>query len=174
MSELARRYAKALYLSGGDEGELRRTAAALEDCPPLWEALVSPAVSPDEKQAVLRRLPVLSGQTLLTDFFQLLARKGRLALLPDILAEYHALVLEGRNAAKCVMTCVHAPDPRRQEEIKSMLCRLHHKSEVELEIRLDPSLVGGFTLEIEGITYDKSVRGQLRELTQQLQVRRMV
>ena len=174
MSELARRYAKALYLSGGEEEPLRQTAAALEDCPPLWEALVSPAVSPDEKQAVLRRLPALSGQPLLAQFFQLLARKGRLPLLPDILAEFHALTLEGRNAARCVMTCVHAPDPRRQEEIKSMLCKLHHKSDIELEIRLDPSLVGGFTLDIDGVTYDKSVRGQLRELTQQLQVRRMV
>ena len=35
------------------------------------------------------------------------------------------------------------------------------------------SLLGGFTLELEGVTYDKSVRGALAGLTRQLEERRM-
>ena len=38
---------------------------------------------------------------------------------------------------------------------------------------MDPSLLGGFTLELEGVTYDKSVRGALAGLTRQLEERRM-
>lgn len=41
------------------------------------------------------------------------------------------------------------------------------------EIRIDPSLLGGFTLELEGVTYDKSVRGALAGLSRQLEERRM-
>ena len=41
------------------------------------------------------------------------------------------------------------------------------------DVRMDPSLLGGFTLELEGVTYDKSVRGALAGLTRQLEERRM-
>ena len=53
------------------------------------------------------------------------------------------------------------------------LCRLHHKQDVEFEVRTDPALLGGFTLEIEGMRYDKSVRGALAGLARQLEERRM-
>ena len=62
---------------------------------------------------------------------------------------------------------------RALEQLKKALCRLHHKKDVVFEIRTDPSLLGGFTLEIEGVTYDKSVRGALAGLTRQLEERRM-
>ena len=38
---------------------------------------------------------------------------------------------------------------------------------------MEPALLGGFTLTIEGVTYDKSVRGALADLKRQLEARRM-
>ena len=47
--------------------------------------------------------------------------------------------------------------------------------DVELDVPLvvESALLGGFTLDIEGVTYDKSVRGALRRLGRQLEERRM-
>ena len=59
------------------------------------------------------------------------------------------------------------------EKLKKALCRLHKKKDIVFDIRTDPSLVGGFTLELEGVTYDKSVRGALSGLSRQLEERRM-
>ena len=174
MNQLAERYARALFLVTRGEEDLREVCDLLTGTPALWDALVSPAVSVAEKQAVLDRLPQLSGRPVLLHFTKLLAEKGRMALLPDIVTAFSALILELRNAATCVMTCVRPPRAEEQARIKEMLCKLHGKSEVLLDIRIDPTLLGGFLLEIEGVTYDKSVCGQLRRLSRHLQERRMV
>ncbi|MEA4932347.1 MAG: ATP synthase F1 subunit delta, partial [Lawsonibacter sp.] len=98
-----------------------------------------------------------------------LTQRGRMSLLPEILQEYHVLDLREKNAAECVMTCVREPDAGRQEQIKAALCKLHHKSEVRLTIRLDPELLGGFILNMEGMTYDRSIRGELLALARHLE-----
>lgn len=169
MSEPARRYAEALYGLFPDEARLRKAADALQAVPELWEALTSPAVRPDDKGRILSRLPAASDPPELISFFDLLAQRGRMALLPDILQEFHALDLRAKNAAECVMTCVRVPDAGRQEQIKAALCKLHHKSEVRLIIRTDPGLLGGFVLNIEGVTYDRSVYGELLALSRHLE-----
>ena len=83
MSELARRYAEALYDLSPDEEPLRATAQAMMADEALWEALRSPAVQAWEKTRILDRLPVLDGRGLLLNFYRLLAEKGRMALLPE-------------------------------------------------------------------------------------------
>ncbi len=173
MNELARRYAEALYAVSPDEETLQATAQAMMADAPLWEALCSPAVQAWEKERVLDRLPILDGHGLLMRFYRLLAEKGRMTLLPDILEAFHDKALAQRGAVRCRLTCVRVPDEAEQEKLKQALCRLHHKADVVFEIRIDPSLLGGFTLELEGVTYDKSVRGALRRLGRQLEERRM-
>lgn len=172
MNELARRYAQALYQVSPDEHALRITAQGLLETTAVWESLCSPAVQAEEKQRLLARLPGLSSHATLLRFYQLLARKGRMPILPLVLEAFHEKVLQKENAARCVMTCVHVPDQMEQEQICALLCRLHQKTAVHLEIRTDPSLLGGFTLELEGVTYDKSVRGALAGLARQLEERR--
>ena len=54
------------------------------------------------------------------------------------------------------------------------LCRLHQKQEIQFKFVIEPELLGGFLLELDGITYDKSVRGVLRGLAGQMKERRMV
>ena len=174
MSELARRYARALYECAPEERPLHDTADALMACAPLWEALCSPAVRREEKCRVLDRLPLLEGQEYLLRFYRLLARKGRMALLPQIVAAFDDCVLEEKESARCVLTCTHLPDAREVEQLRRAMCRLHHKKDVIFDIRRDPSLLGGFVLEMEGVTYDKSVRGALRDLTRQLEERQAV
>lgn len=173
MNELARRYAEALYDLSPDEEALRTTAQAMMADAALWESLRSPAVQAWEKARILARLPVLSGRGVLLRFYQLLASKGRMALLPDILEAFHDKALAQRGAARCRLTCVRVPRKEEQEKLRQALCRLHHKQDVVFDVRINPSLLGGFTLEIQGVTYDKSVRGALAGLTRQLEERRM-
>lgn len=173
MNELARRYAEALYQISPNEDALDSTAQVLMEDAPLWESLHSPAIQAWEKERVLARLPQLDGHGLLLRFYCLLAQKGRMALLPDILDAFHDKALAQRGAVRCRMTCVRAPGQAELEKLKKALCRLHHKQDMEFDVRIDPSLLGGFTLEIEGVTYDKSVRGALVGLTRQLEERRM-
>ena len=173
MSELAARYAKALYSVGPDEGTLQETARAMMEDAELWEALCSPAVQPGEKKRVLLRLPLLDGHIILQRFYGLLAEKGRMELLPEIITAFEDQDLAAHGKARCVMTCAHEPEQAELDKLREALCKLHQKSDILFEIRVDPALVGGFTLEIGGMTYDKSVRGALAGLSRQLEERRM-
>lgn len=168
MSVLAERYAGALFALGGTDVDLDAVTDFLTGNAPLWEALCSPAVTPEEKCRVLSRLPVIADRPLIGRFCTLLARKGRFPLLSEISSALRARMLEARNAAVCVMRCVRPPDEAERAALCKALCRLHQKSEVLLDIRTDPGLLGGFTLQIEGVVYDKSVRGHLTALAQQL------
>ena len=173
MNELARRYAEALYELSPDEETLSATAQTLMADAALWEALCSPAVQAWEKVQILNRLPLLDGHHLLRNFYGLLARKGRMALLPEILEAFSLRALEQRGAARCRLTCVRVPGAAELEQLKTALCKLHHKTDVVFDVHTDPNLLGGFTLEIDGVTYDKSVRGALSGLSRQLEERRM-
>lgn len=85
----------------------------------LWESLRSPAVQAWEKEHILARLPVLEGHGLLLRFYCLLAEKGRMALLPDILEAFHDKALARRGAARCRLTCVRVPRGRGAGEAPS-------------------------------------------------------
>ena len=147
MGELADRYAQAFLEAGGDGAELARCARQLEKEPVLWEALCSPAVTPEEKGRVLARLPEVAPPGPAGRLLTLMAEKERLPLLPQVVQSARRLQL-GR--------------------LKETLCRLHRLKKVELEVRVDPSLLGGLRLELQGVTYDKSVRGGLDALARTL------
>ena len=173
MSDLARRYAQALYGLTDDEEALRRTAGALMENTALWSVLRSPAVRAEEKERILARLPDLEDCETLLHFYQLLAVKGRMDLLPEILDAFQDLALAQRDCARCVLTCARPLEAAELSKLRLALCRLHHKRDILFDVRMDPSLLGGFTLELEGVTSDKSVRGALAGLTRQLEERRM-
>ena len=42
-----------------------------------------------------------------------------------------------------------------------------------MDVHVDPALLGGFTLTLEGVTYDKSVRGALEGIRRRMEERRM-
>ena len=168
MGELADRYAQAFLEAGGRDSELAHCAQQLMDEPVLWSALISPAVEPDEKVRVLTRLPDLASPGPAGRLLCLMARKGRLPLLPEVVQSAHVLALEREGGALCRLTCARPLPPEQQERLKRALCRLHRLKRVELEEQVDPALLGGFRLELQGVTYDKSVRGGLTALARTL------
>ena len=170
MSELVRRYAQALYELTQDEKGFDESAKSLYENKELWSALVDPTVRPAEKQRVLDRVRPEACPPVVGRFFRLLTDKGRMELLPQIVTEFRLLALAGKNSAQCVLTCVRVPDEQQLEAIKKRLCALHHKASVELVLRQDPALLGGFVVDMEGVRYDQRVRGRLNGLSRKLQV----
>ena len=170
MGALADCYARAFLEAGGDPEALALTVRQLEEQPALWEALVSPAVQPGEKERVLSRLegdcasPVLG-------LLRVMVRKDRVPLLSEASAAARRLALESGGGAVCVVTCARPLPQKQLEQIRAALCRRHHLNRVELEVRIDPGLLGGFRLELGRVTYDKSVRGGLDELARTLRER---
>ena len=169
MRTLETRYALALFELIRDEEGLQAAAALLQKEPSLWQALNDPCVPRAEKDRVLCRL--LQGRVapVLLSFFRLLSQRERLPLLPAILKSYHLLCLKAENGAQALYRCAREPDTSDLARVGEALKRRHGLSKIEFQVELDPGLLGGFVLQLQGITYDKSVRGMLQGLRRSLQ-----
>ena len=158
MGELADRYAQAFLEAGGDGTELEHCARQLE----------KESVLPEEKGRVLARLPELAPPDPVGRLLTLMAEKERLPLLPQVVQSARRLALEREGGALGTVTCARPLTEDQLGRLKETLCRLHRLKKVELEMRVDPALLGGLRLELQGVTYDKSVRGGLDALARTL------
>lgn len=168
MNHVARRYAQALFDCQIPEDTLCSIADEIMGIPALWDALNNPSFRTEEKLSVVKSLPLLAKEDKIRHFFCLLLESKRLPILRDILAEFHEVNLVAISATECHMTCLTIPQKEQQDKICAMLCKIHHKENVRLIFHIDPAILGGFILEIDGITYDRSVRGSIKDLSRYL------
>ncbi len=170
MTELIQRYAAALYdLAQTDNMGLTGAAQELLEQEQLWKVLTSSAVQVEEKKELIRSAAPLAGLEPLKAFLCLLAEEGHLDLFPYILEEVHQLELAADGGAVCVMTCAHKPDQAALDDVRRAVCRLRNLDRVVLQVKIDPELLGGFVLEVQGVTYDRSVKGRLERLAKGLE-----
>ena len=135
----------------------------------LWTALQSKAVSPAEKKQMLADAAELDGQDALKAFLGLVAEADAMTELPAIMAEYSRLALAAQGGVECQVTCARQPDEATQTAIREAVCKLRGATNAVLEIKIDPSILGGFVLDVDGVTYDRSVKGRLDRLARGMQ-----
>ena len=170
MSETTQRYAAALYGAAGDDAKAVRAAAeALMADKSLWNALQSRAVTLAEKKQLLAGAAPLDGQDALKAFLGILAEADALEELPAVLAEYSRLALAAQGGVECRVTCARQPDEATQDAIRRAVCKLRGAKNAVLEITIDPYILGGFVLDVDGVTYDRSVRGRLDRMARGMQ-----
>ena len=129
---------------------------------------LQPRCDPGGEGAVLARLPEVAPPGPAGRLLTLMAEKERLPLLPQVVQSARRLALEREGGALGTVTCARPLTEDQLGRLKETLCRLHRLKKVELEVRVDPALLGGLRLELQGVTYDKSVRGGLDALARTL------
>lgn len=169
MSEMTQRYAAALLeAAGSDAPAVRAAGDALLADTARWNALTSPAATPAEKQQLLADAPMLAGCDALKAFLNILADADALADLPAILAEFSRLALAAQGGVACRVTCARQPDEATQQTICKAACKLCGADNAVLDIHIDPAILGGFVLDVNGLTYDYSVKSRLERLARGL------
>lgn len=170
MKEISKEYAAALFELGCESGEEQALMEALENIKALFEqtpdymALVSsPAVPLNERLAALGEC--LEGRFAehAVSFVLLLCEKGRMRSFFECVEEYRRL-LDAKNAR----TVAHVTSAAELTEAqkRSLVERLERTSgaKVTLECEIDPSLIGGAIVKMDGRIMDGSVRRRLLEI----------
>ena len=97
----------------------------------------------------------------------LMLRRGRIEQLPRVAAEYRRLdnARQGITLATATSAAPLSPD-----EVQALTARMEQLTggRVELDLRTDPSLLGGLVVRIGDRLIDGSVRGRLERLRNQL------
>ncbi len=170
-AKIARRYAKGLLLLCDERGDgetvratLKQLDAVLQSQADALSFLTNPS-QPNEirKKVLIAALEALQANPTARDFAQLLLDKGRLDQLHGIVKEFD-LLLDARSGrvqaqVRSAATLSAQATSRLQTTLRALLGK-----EVQLETAVDPSLLGGFVVEVGNTVYDASVRNQLNRL----------
>lgn len=134
----------------------------------LGAALASPVFSAEERKGVVAAvLAAEGGHPLTRNFLFLVADRGRLGLLPEILDLVTALLDTRAGRVRVEVRTVEALSPELAAEIKAAFEKSTGKT-VLLETRLDPTLLGGLVARLGGRVYDASLRTRLEDLKHRL------
>ena len=172
---LARRYAKAIFEIGSQQGDLtklgqdvRSLANAMTTSKELETALSNPAIRrSDRKKVIDGLLSAIGVQTASRNLVYILLEGERMSSLPAISRELDRMIEEkaGRVAAEIVSA--KPLDPNQVSQITVALEKLSGKK-VSVTTRQDPELLGGVVARVGDTIYDGSLRTQLRTLRDEL------
>jgi len=164
MTQQAMNFAKAIFDLNISEEHIENAKDIIMANKELYEALSNPAVKNSEKHSVIDKI----FDKEIRNFLKVLCDYNSMNQISQIFDAYDAIVLEGKNIIRATITFVIRPDNNQLEKIKEFLCSKYNKADVLLELKEDPSLIGGFILTVGDTMYDKSIRGSLSSLSKTL------
>lgn len=144
------------------EGQIFSFGEALSGSPELQLTLTNAAFSSDRKAALLHSLldgkvGPDTGELLVHALTHLRGRRG-----DSVIAELTALAAEQRNRAVADVRAARDLDSEQRRRLSAALGRLVGRP-VQLNVAVDPSLVGGASVQVGGRVYDGTVIARLAE-----------
>lgn len=173
-STTALRYAEAAFAVAGEAGSVQQwnrdleLAARVLSAPQTLEVFRKPEIPRSDKLAILPQiLPTIRPEVL--NLLQLLTIRDRVALLPQVRAEFVRLDREARGVVEAEVTVAREYDSGERGEIQQRLAAATGK-QVELRLRVEPRILGGIVVRIGDRLIDGSVSGRLQRLRHEMAV----
>ncbi|MBD1850223.1 ATP synthase F1 subunit delta [Leptolyngbya sp. FACHB-711] len=170
-TEIAEPYAQALMSIAQSQDLVDRFSedansllAALKESDDLNLLLSNPFFKADQKKAVLRQIAGDQLHPYLTNFLMLLVDRGRIVFLPEVLNQFKELVRKLKQTVLAEVTSAVELNEGQQEAIREKVKGMTQAQQVELDIRIDPDLMGGVIIKVGSQVVDASLRGQLRRI----------
>ena len=171
----ARRYARALLDVALEKGEAEALRAELAGMvaliaahPDLKALLANPAVSVERKKKLVGAVAARArASDILTRLLAIMGERDRLDLLPMVEAAYAKLWNAHRGVVAAEAVSAVPLDETQTRAVEGALGKATGKG-VDLKSRVDPRLLGGMLVKMEGRTYDGSVRARLLALRRTL------
>ena len=162
------RYASALFELARDERQLDAVAEALnqfdgllKESADLRRLVRSPVFSAGEQEAAISAILEKAGITgLAANFIRLSAANRRLFALPGMIAAFRSLVQDSKGIVRAEVRVAERPSDAVIEEIKASL-RDIAKADVDINLVIDPSLIGGLVVKMGSRMVDASLKTKL-------------
>ena len=136
---------------------------------PLGRVLSNPAIPVQKKRALVQALIARAGalSPIVAKLLALMADRDRLILMPDVVRSYENRLMDHAQVVRAEVVTATALPSDRLQSLQEGLARATGR-QVQLEHRVDPSLVGGAIARVGSTVFDGSVTTQLAKLKQQL------
>lgn len=168
----AKRYAQAVFEIAKEKKEMDRwradlqRTAALASLPELAEVMDNPRFSFEDKSRFISQ-QIQNINPLILNFLYLLISKGKFGLLPDIAAEYQRLLDRSQGIERAEITTAVAMSDAEMSTLAGHLSSLTGKK-IKMTSNIDPEIIGGIVIRIEGKLIDGSTASRLAALKDEL------
>ncbi|MCP9790274.1 F0F1 ATP synthase subunit delta [Vulcanococcus limneticus Candia 3F8] len=144
--------------------QAKAVLALWQESPELRNALASPVLEVDAKKAALTKL--FEGQVTpsFLNLLKLLADRQRIGILDAVLERLLELYRQQNNIALATVTSATALSEQQQSDLRSKVQAVAGTDKLEINLLVDPALIGGFVVTVGSKVIDASLAGQVRRL----------
>tara|TARA_B100000700_G_C15053652_1_gene861648 strand:- start:320 stop:868 length:549 start_codon:yes stop_codon:yes gene_type:complete len=138
--------------------------ALWQECPEFRDSMASPVLEIESKKFALEKL---FGDELTTSFLnllKLLADRQRIGILDAVLERLLDLYRQQRNIALATVTSASELNDSQQADLLKKIQNIAGTDNLELNLKVDPQLIGGFVVNVGSKVIDASLSGQVRRL----------
>ena len=172
LSKVAEPYAEAFLDLAKSTNSLKETtndinivSQFLANSSDLKKFLGNPLVTKDAKKNVVKDIlgEQISESTL--KFLLLLVDRGRIEVLEQIAQKFLELSYKQESIEIAKVTSSIQLSAEQQQKIAEKLKAITGAKQIKLALKVDPELIGGFTIEVGSKMIDTSIRGQLNKMS---------
>ena len=169
---MAGRYARALFELALDaksidavKADIEQFDAMISESADLRRLVRSPVFGAEEQgRALAAVLAKASIGGLAADFLLFVTSNRRLFAVRDMMRGFRRLVARWKGEVTAEVTVAEKLSDARLEEIKSALKSITGAKAVDLNVKIDPAIIGGLTVKLGSRMVDSSLRTKLNAI----------
>ena len=165
------RYAKSLFKLAQERNEVELVSAdmalidkTIHENPELRSMLKSPIIKSDKKASIMRSIFSANIGTTTSAFLELIIKKRREMYTDAIARQFVILHLENNGIEEAMLTTAFKIDDSFRQRILDLVVKHSKNNKVELQERIDPSIIGGFVLRFGDNQIDTSIEREIELL----------
>lgn len=171
---IPRRYAKALYKFALEKGETqkiyeisKRVVEAFKANPDLQKVLSNPFVSSEDKENLLL---AAAGEPdpVFKQFVLLIIDQKRVEFANAMMLAFRDIYRKENHISQAKITTAVKLDETRMKKLRELVANAFKDSQLEFTESVDPSLIGGFVIDVDSVRMDASLSNELEQLRQTL------
>jgi F-type H+-transporting ATPase subunit delta len=171
VSGVSGRYATALFELARDEksidavkADLDRFESLLNDSADLKRLVRSPVFSAEAQSRALTAVLDKAGMSgIPANFLKVLTANRRLFAVTDVIRAFRALVARFKGEASADVTVAETLSDKNLDALKTALKSVTGK-DVTLNVKVDPSIIGGLVVKLGSRMVDSSLRTKLNSI----------
>ena len=174
MSQVAKRYAEALFQLANEKGILSEVGADLKVVKSVFESnndftgvLTAPKVSATKKKEIIKNV-FAAAQPAVVNTLQILVDKKHINDVVAIVDVYENLAAAASGSAKAVVSSTRELTAEEREAISSSFSKLVGVEKLDITNEINPELIGGIRVQIGNYIYDSTIAAKLEGLKRTL------
>lgn len=172
VSGMAGRYAGALFELALEEKatdtvrqELDQFDALIAESPDLNRLVRSPVFGADEQLKALSAILAKAGLSGITaNFLRVITTNRRLFAVRDMIRAYRALVAKNKGEVVAQVTVAEPLNDQNKEALKGALKSVTGGKDIDMDVTIDPAIIGGLVVKVGSRMVDTSLRTKLNSI----------